>query len=247
MYRVLATLINRFDNLLALDTNVIPWGCPVPSFGDPAISRVATVGLNPSNREFVDAQGNELHEGIRRLHTLRSLGLEAWHDADASHLGLILDSCRTYFLSNPYDGWFKRLDVLLHGLGVSFYSLATGACHLDLIPYATALKWTELTSKQRRTLREASADSLGLLLRESTIEVVILNGSAVVRALGEITDMELKKSSMPDWDLPRPNGESVMGWGVKGTIDHVAGVALGRDVLVLGYNHNLQSKFKLLN
>lgn len=32
----------------------IPWASPVVSFGNPAISRVATLGLNPSNLEFVD-------------------------------------------------------------------------------------------------------------------------------------------------------------------------------------------------
>jgi hypothetical protein len=43
-----------------MDSNVIPWACPIPSFGDLTRARVATLGLNPSNREFVDERGNEL-------------------------------------------------------------------------------------------------------------------------------------------------------------------------------------------
>ena len=56
-------------------TDMIPWSCPVPAFGDLLNSFVATLGLNPSNREFVDEEGNELEGAARRLHTLRSLSL----------------------------------------------------------------------------------------------------------------------------------------------------------------------------
>ena len=62
---------------------IIPWSSPVPVFGSIDDSEVATVGLNPSNREFVDAHGNELEGAARRFHTLRSLCLERWADADA--------------------------------------------------------------------------------------------------------------------------------------------------------------------
>src|SRR3954451_1613485 len=107
MHTALATLIDRLDSSVASTTDVIPWGCPVPSFGDLSNSRVATLGLNPSNREFVDELGNELQGSYRRFHTLKSLGLRSWSDADARHLRLILESCRAYFSGNPYDKWFR--------------------------------------------------------------------------------------------------------------------------------------------
>jgi hypothetical protein len=138
MYATLTTLIDRLDSSAVSATKVIRWGCPVPSFGDLSTARVATLGLNPSNREFVDGLGNELQGALRRFHTLRSLGLKSWSDVDARHLRLILESCRTYFLVNPYDRWFKRLDQIVSGTNVSYYSTSSGACHLDLIPYATA-------------------------------------------------------------------------------------------------------------
>src|SRR2546422_2502451 len=57
---ILTTLIDRLDSTAIVATDVIRWGCPVPAFGDLTCSQVATLGLNPSNREFVDDFGQEL-------------------------------------------------------------------------------------------------------------------------------------------------------------------------------------------
>ena len=115
MYTTLTTLIDRLDSNLVSGTGVIRWGCPVPSFGDIANSQVATLGLNPSNREFVDDSGNELVGTLRRFHTLNSLGIKSWADVDARHLSLILETCSDYFLGNHYYSWFKILYQVVTG------------------------------------------------------------------------------------------------------------------------------------
>src|SRR2546430_419381 len=97
MDAMLSTLIKRLDDTVLSGTGVIPWSCPVPSFGDLSNSILATIGLNPSNREFVDDEGEELDGKSRRFHTLHSLGLARWSDVNAQHLELIKDSCRAYF------------------------------------------------------------------------------------------------------------------------------------------------------
>src|SRR6266446_6786884 len=71
---ILPNLIERLDDPLVKAAKVIPWSCPVPYFGDLSQSIVATLGLNPSNREFVDGSEIELDGPTRRLHTLKSLG-----------------------------------------------------------------------------------------------------------------------------------------------------------------------------
>src|SRR5258708_6676387 len=180
MHATLTALINRLDSPAASATDVIKWGSPVPSFGDLSSSRVASVGLNPSNREFVDDLGDELAGTSRLFHTLNSLGIRSWSETDARHLRLILDSCREYFARNPYDRWFKKLDRVVSAAGASFYGASRGACHLDLVPYATECKWTELTGRQRSLLLALAADTLGLLLRDSAVAVLILNGQSVV-------------------------------------------------------------------
>lgn len=222
---------------------VIGWGAPIPSFGDFSQARVATLGLNPSNREFVDERGYELEGGSRRFHTLRSLGVRAWSEVGATHLEKIVESCADYFVSNPYDRWFRRLDEVLSGIGASFYESLSNACHLDLIPYATNRKWTDLSGAQRATLLEVGRDTLGLLLRDSSIEVLILNGRSVVDRFQQVTDVLLERETIPNCSLPRAQGRSVIGIGYSGTIETIHGLDLGRSVLVLGYNHNLQSSF----
>jgi hypothetical protein len=237
------TLLDRISDEAAREADVIPWGCPVPAFGDPAAARVATLGLNPSNREFVDTDGVELAGDSRRFHTLASLGLSAWDDADADHLDRILASCRDYFAGNPYDRWFRRLDTVVSATGASFYDPTSPACHLDLIPYATARKWTALNSGQRSGLLRLAGDTLGLLLRRSAIRVLILNGQSVVSHFQEATGIALERTEMPDWALPRQSGADVSGYAYQGRTNTVLGYPLPQELLVLGFNHNLQSSY----
>jgi hypothetical protein len=243
MHTALATLINRLDSPAISGTDVIRWGAPVPSFGDLSRAGVATLGLNPSKREFVDDRGDELHGPLRRFHTLTSLGLSSWSDADARHLRLILDSCRTYFLGNPYDRWFKRLDQIVAGAKASYYGASSSACHLDLIPYATARKWTGLTPRQRSSLLEIAADTLALLLRDSPVRLLILNGKSVVDQFQRATGAPLDRDEMREWTLPRRRNPSVRGFGYKGFVHSLCGIRLSHRILVLGYNHNIQSGF----
>lgn len=243
MQSTLPILLERLEDPSLSSTNIIPWGCPVPSFGDLSCSKVATLGLNPSNREFVDVKGRELDGELRRFHTLNSLELNQWSDANDGHLKLITDSCRKYFLRNPYDGWFKSLDNLISGTKASYYDKLNSACHLDLIPYATACKWTDLTTGQRASLMKLAADSLGLLLRESPICLLVLNGRTVVESLQSISGITFEKKEVPTWTLRRKSGLGVKGYAYKGIVDELSGVKLKRSVRVLGFNHNIQSSF----
>jgi hypothetical protein len=243
MYRTLTTLIDRLDRAELSSADVIQWGCPVPSFGDLLKSKVATVGLNPSNREFVGELGQELDGTSRRFHTLNSLGIASWSDADSRHLNLILDSCRTYFAGNPYDRWFRRLDRIVSATKASFYDASCSACHLDLIPYATAHKWAELTTQQRSSLLAVAGDTLGLLLTESPVRVLILNGQSVVGRFQDICGVCFKTQKMPTWSLRRRGQSDVLRVAYQGIVKSVSGIELNHEILVLGYNHNLQSSF----
>lgn len=243
MHEMLSTLIERLDDPAYSETKVIKWSSPVPFFGDLSRSSVATLGLNPSNREFVNAKGNELDGELRRFHTLSSLRLTRWSDAKQQHQELIAERCRSYFLRNPYNRWFRELDHLISGTGASYYGASAQACHLDLIPYATACKWTELTSLERSTLLALAGDTLGICLRDSPIRLLILNGQTVVNSLQELTSTRFKKEAIPDWTLPRRLGSGVRGFAFMGAVRYLAGVRLKREIIVLGFNHNIQSSF----
>lgn len=243
MHTALTTLIDRLDGPAVSETDVIRWGCPVPSFGDLSIAWVATVGLNPSNREFVDELGNELQGSSRRFHTLTSLGITTWGDADSRHLRLIIESCHSYFLGNPYDTWFRRMEQIVSGANASFYDPSSTACHLDLIPYATTRKWTELTPRQRKLLLAAAADTLGLLLKDSQVRLLILNGRSVVDQFQDIAGIRLEERKMLGWSLSRQSRADVVGIGYRGVVETLSGIRLPRPITVLGYNHNIQGSF----
>lgn len=240
---ILANLVERLDNACAKSTRVIRWSCPVPVFGDLTRSLVATLGLNPSNREFVDDNGIELDGLNRRLPTLKSLSLARWSAATGDHLGLIGLACREYFARNPYHGWFRSLESILSGAGFTYFGAQSNACHLDLIPFATECKWTELSSRQRAALLEFAGDVLAVLLRDAPIQVLLLNGSAVVSNLQSIANVNLDRVKMTKWTLPRQTGDGIPGYAFRGSITSIAGIDLGRPIVVLGYNHNIQSSF----
>ena len=239
----LTTLIDRMDSDAVDGTDIIPWSCPVPIFGDLGNPQLATLGINPSSREFVDGSGEQLRGGSRRFHTLDSLGLEAWAEADARHLELILDSFSSYFYSNPYDAWFKKLDFAIAGANVSYYDSPSSACHLDLIPFATIRRWTGLSAQQRSSLLALSGDILGMILRDSQVRILILNGSSVVKGFQSVAGVSLRAQEIPTWSLGRRSSAEVKGVAYTGVTETVSGINLDREIMILGFNHNLQSSF----
>ena len=119
--------------------------------------------------------------------------------------------------------------------------------HLDLIPYTTKLSWSRLSRKQQSLLINASNDTLGLLLRDSPVHTLILNGQSVVDEFQRITGSTLELEEHPDWSLPRRSGNVVQGKSYKGTANSVAGIELQREVLLLGFNHNIQGSYGVTN
>lgn len=242
MRDAISTLVENLAELTC-DTAAIEWTPPVPAFGDPSRARVATLGLNPSDREFVDAHGRELDGPLRRFPTLRSLGLQGWHEATDAHLEQIAEACQSYFERNPYDAWFNRLDFLIQETSTSFYTPLSPAAHLDLVPYATGTKWATLPKRDRALLSDVAREVFGTILRDAPLSLLILNGMSVVNSFQILCEAELCRDEKPEWALPRKTGRNVKGYSFTGVVDRVADIDLGGRVLVLGYNHNIQSSF----
>lgn len=116
---------------------------PVLFFGDIRTAHLATIGLNPSPREYVDKNGNLLTGSAQRFATLDSLG--------ASHRELLTDEqcdgalamMRDYFApEKPVYGWFRALERVVASACASFADRE--AVHLDLVQEATRLPWSRL-------------------------------------------------------------------------------------------------------
>jgi len=243
MINEVVDLVERMKDPVLSELNIITWGSPVPSFGNLSNSRLATLGLNPSNKEFLDNNGSELSGIERRFHTLNSLGISHWEQATDSHYESILQFCNEYFSRNPYDAWFKRLDYLISGTTLSYYFPSSGACHLDLIPFATSIKWGELSHWQRSTLLNRYSDLLGALLKNSNIKVLVLNGKSVIDNFLKISDTDIQIERKEEWDLPRKDSDGIPGYAYKGSVKNVGGIDLDEEVFVFGFNHNIQSSY----
>ena len=216
---------------------VIDWAQPVPYFGDLASAQVATVGLNPSDREFPEEDGTPIRGG-HRFHTLESLGLESWADAGDDQIRAVKESCDGYFGNNPYRRWFNGLDDVISGAGASYYGGARfAACHLDLVPYATKCKWSGLPSASKTYLRDIGAPVLARAIAGSRIKVLALNGSGVVDNFRYMFQCDLETRRMPEWTLTTRQS----GYAFSGVLDRLPQVGrLNRRVIVLGFNHNIQ-------
>jgi len=239
--------IKRLVRMLAsgppVDLGAIPWASPVMMFGRLETSRVATLGLNPSNLEFVDARGAQLQDPLHRFETLSTLQLDSWADAAKEHIERVWVACDMYFSRRPYDGWFKPLDRVVNGLYVSYYDAWSSACHLDLVPFATGQKWSSLAPDVKQGLLELGAETLVRSIATSPIRVLVLNGATVVRTFERLLREPLEVSSMPAWTLGRDGTSPVQGFAYRGMVTELAGMDLGRELLVLGFNHNIQSSF----
>lgn len=224
------------------EVGVIPWASPIISFGNPVKSKLATLGLNPSNLEFQGRDSKPLNPPLNRFETLYTLQAANWGSVRGSDIDRIWKACDNYFERNPYGQWFNRLERLLVDTNVSYYSkLADSACHLDLSPFATERKWSTLTSSQRATLMNVGTPALVRTILASDIRVLVLNGSAVMREFSRLSiSGSIKSEVVPEWSL---QGGRVTGISYFGRLSELNGMKLDRELVVLGYNHNIQSTF----
>jgi hypothetical protein len=187
----LANMVRRAPPPVA---TVVPRSTPVLAFGDPCRAQVATLGINPSGREFIE-NGRLLSERRRRLSTLDSLVAESTELLTDAQVRTVIADCAAYFNPerNPYRRWFDPLDnVLSNGLGVSYYD--GSACHLDLVQWATNPVWGRLQNRDaKRLLLDETLPHLRNQLRFGSVRLVILNGRQVLTQVEENALTSLKR------------------------------------------------------
>ena len=159
---------------------------PVLAFGDVLTAEVATIGINPSRREFDD--GGWLSGPERRLATMESLGAVPGQELTDNQARHVVEDSNRYFDEdrNPYWTWFRPLDTLLkESVGASYTD--GSACHLDLVQWATAPVWRGLRSPvERKALLDEGRPQLERLLAQSNVRLVLANGRTVLDQLQKI-------------------------------------------------------------
>jgi hypothetical protein len=69
-----------------------------------------------------------------------------------------------------------------------------------------------------------------------------LNGQTVVENFEKISATKLERRKMSSWELPR-RSVNVQGYSYFGRVNSIGGIKLRKKIMVLGYNHNIQSSF----
>ena len=157
-------------------SKIVPGSTPVVAFGNSRIATIATLGLNPSRKEFLDDCGQELSGGERRLATHKSLGLSDLPNASPKAIKQVLQDCDSYFQRNPYWDWFRQLESVLQQCGASYKD--GSACHLDLVQWATDPTWNDLRpAKLKKRLIDADAGFLKAQLVNENITLLLVNGN----------------------------------------------------------------------
>ena len=215
------------------DCSVVPLSTPVVSFGDPSKARVATLGINPSDKEFLDNRGALLVGSEQRFANLPFLDAQRCEDLDEHQIRIVVEWCNNYFHGNWYKKWFGVIEKwILPKIGTSY--MDGSACHLDLVQWATNPVWQKLDpTTATRKLMEEGAEHLKQQLATENITTVIALGRTV-------------------WDQLRATGlcsfEDVGSFKVcKGKKNATLRIGSGSGSTFIGWASNLQSQQGLTN
>ncbi len=179
------TLYQRLRS--APTASAVTGSLPILFFGDLFGARVATVGINPSWREYLGKAKEELDGSRRRFQSLRSLGAATRTELTDQQAELALNSMREYFRpgGNAFS-WFAGYSRVVEGMGFS-YSLGTAA-HLDLIQESTHPTWRYLKladEQQSNALLERDLPFLLWQIDSFPLESIICTSRMVWQELSE--------------------------------------------------------------
>lgn len=207
----------------APSASTVPNSLPVLFFGSISTATIATVGLNPSDRECLDKDGSELTGSKRRFETLTSLGAETRAALTDEHCRRAIERMEGYFRPGmPIYSWFRALDRVTGAMGATYEQ--GEVVHLDLVQEATDPTWSNLartSPNEFTTLRAADLPFLRWQLETFPLQTVLCNGRTVfdgVIGLLQAETIETDRIERITWTLARAdvNGRMVhvVGWNL---------------------------------
>jgi hypothetical protein len=194
-------VIERIKREIEPNVCITPQTTPVVFFGDYDNAKACTIALHPSDREFLDENGNILIGDDRRFYSRKELGkkdLEELSDDDAEK---VLECCKKYFKVKfkPYI-WFKELTFFIEKFGYSYYdndsvsvSNFKKCVHLNLVQWASSPSWGDI--KDEKIIPCHLKNDLPILkyLLEKKFEYIFLDGDKVVSEVKKLLGIILKE------------------------------------------------------
>ena len=210
------------------EANISDLTTPVVYFGQYISAKAATVGINPSDREFFEKDQTLFKHDSKRLTDAEKLGKSFCAGLSDHEIQKIISGCDNYYKSmNAYMTWFNPLQQVAQYSIKSSY-VDGSLCHIDLLPWATSTKWGKLQKTTKEELLEAGRPFFEGLVKNSGFQYLFLNGRSVIDAfcktiepLNEIDrvsflSVEGNKTNR-SYGLWKSNwnGKTVVGWSVN--------------------------------
>ena len=162
---------------------VVPNTIPILWFGDynaynTSELRIVTIGLNPSDREFIDKVGSAPSVLLRFPKAASLVGKKT---LSLSDICIYRSAMNSYFTNvNAFGGntyykpWFSSNEVALSGFDASYMpGKINTAIHIDLETPIATIKWSKLSKGQRLVLKCGLGYSFNDLLKELNPTVII--------------------------------------------------------------------------
>lgn len=222
-----ATLTALYQRLRRLPgAHSVVGSLPILFFGDLYSAQIATVGINPSDQEYLDGKGSELEGSARRFETLSSLHASSRSSLTEAQCAQAIATMRGYFRRKPtVYRWFRSLERVLEGMGY-FYSKGQVA-HLDLVQEATTPTWSALRGSHRSEADNLLANDLPFLqwqIATFPLRAVICNGMTVFKRVCGLLDQPVDIANSTQGDM-----KLVTWYATRGQIR-------GRTITVVGWN-----------
>jgi uracil-DNA glycosylase len=176
---------------------------PVLFFGDLFTAEVATVGLNPSDQEYLTGGGQPLVGPAQRFATLASVGVIDRASLTDEQCANAIEWMRAYYDAGKpvFGAWFNGLKRVVAGFGASFEDRS--AVHLDLIQESTGPVRSKLEPPERDPLLARDLPFFVWEIRSFPITAVICTGKTVSvnvrRELGVEVEEEGTKARIRWW------------------------------------------------
>ncbi len=171
------------------NSEILQNSTPVICFGDLFNSQIATLGLNPSNKEFVD---NHNSFTAVRFQNCFSLSQSDLTKLNTIQTNLILNNCIDYFNGKPYKGWFNVLEKhILTKLNISYYNKT--CCHLDIVQWTTSNKWRDISDVNQNLLIDNDYPFLLQQLKFQNINLLLINGVGVFDIIDSQEKIHIQK------------------------------------------------------
>ena len=159
---------------------------PVLCTGDIFSATLATIGINPSYREYLDTEGTELAGGERRFETLSSLEASDRDSLSQEQCDRAIDTMRGYFDAGRtvYYQWFNSLRRVTEAMGLRYEKREVA--HLDLVQEATKPTWSELNKASPKEAESLLASDLPFLkwqLETFHLTAIFCNGKTAYEAV----------------------------------------------------------------